>query len=129
VGHREALFDVCENLLAEKLAWGAGPVPAQVQNEFLVMAHNLMLKLSGRLESEEGIRDEKVENKYEAAPKQRETAARRNGQEVSPWVRILRRITRWDSQFTRWLQDAVIQSWEWQAGVAKLRPLMRAYLR
>ena len=125
----EKLFDVCENLLAEKRAWGAGPVPAQVQNEFLVLTHNLMLALSGRLESEEGIRDEKVEIKYEAALKQRETAAQQKGKEVSPWVRILRRITRWSSQFTRWLQDAIIHGWEWQAGVAKLRPLMRAYLR
>jgi hypothetical protein len=125
----EKLFDVCENLLGEKRAWGAGPVPAQVQNEFLVLAHNLMLALSGRLESEEGIRDEKVEIKYEAALKQRQTAAQQKGKEVSPWVRILRRITRWSSQFTRWLQDAIVHGWEWHAGVAKLRPLMRAYLR
>jgi hypothetical protein len=125
----EKFFDACENLLAEKRAWGVGPVPAQVQNEFLVLTHNLMLVLSGRLESEEGIRDEKVEIKYEAALKEREAAARRNGKQVSPWVRGLRRITRWSSQFTRWLQDAIIHSWQWQAGVVKLRPLMRAYLR
>jgi Transposase DDE domain len=31
----EKFFDACENLLAEKRAWGIGPVPAQVQNEFL----------------------------------------------------------------------------------------------
>jgi hypothetical protein len=42
-------------------------VPAQVQNEFLVLTHNLLLLLSGRLEAEEGIRDEKVEVKYAAA--------------------------------------------------------------
>lgn len=54
----------CENLLAEKRAWGADTVPAQVQNEFLVLAHNLMLLLSRRLESEEGILDQKVEDKY-----------------------------------------------------------------
>jgi len=124
----EKLFDVCENLLAEKRAWGVGPVPAQVQNEFLVLAHNLMLNLSQRLESEEGIRDEKVEIKYEAALKKREAEAKQKGREVSPWVRGLRRITRWSSQFTRWLQDAIIHNWPWQAGVAKLRPLMLAYL-
>jgi Transposase DDE domain len=124
----EKLFDVCENLLGEKRAWGVGPVPAQVQNEFLVLAHNLMLNLSDRLESEEGIRDEKVEIKYEAALKKREAQAKQKGMEVSPWVRGLRRITRWSSQFTRWLQDAIIHGWQWQAGVAKLRPLMFAYL-
>jgi hypothetical protein len=125
----EKFFDVCENLLAEKRAWGTGPVAAQVQNEFLVLAHNLLLLLSGRLEVQEGIRDEKVENKYDAALQLRNEAARLNGKKVSPWVRVLRRITRWSSQFTRWIQDAIIHGWEWDAGLAKLRPLMRAYLR
>jgi hypothetical protein len=125
----EKFFDVCENLLAEKRAWGAGPVPAQVQNEFLVLVHNLFLLLSGRLEAEEGIRDEKVEIKYEAALKRRSQAARWVGKTVSPWVRALRRITRWSSQFTRWLQDAILHDWDWRYGIEKLKPLMRAYLR
>lgn len=125
----EKFFDVCENLLDEKRAWGTGPVAAQVQNEFLVLVHNLLLLLSQRLEVQEGIRDEKVEIKYEKALLVRNTTARLKGKKVSPWVRVLRRITRWSSQFTRWIQDALVHSWEWQAGVAKLRPLMRAYMR
>ncbi len=125
----EKFFDGCENLLAEKRAWGTGPVPAQVQNEFLVLTHNLLLLLSERLETEEGIRDEKVEAKYDAALKLRIAAALREAKTVSPWVRVLRRITRWSSQFTRWLQDAIVHNWEWQAAVAKLAPLMRAYMR
>lgn len=125
----EKFFDVCENLLGEKRAWGLGPVAAQVQNEFLALVHNLLLLLSGRLADEEGIRDEKVESKYEAALKQREAAARLKGRTVSPWVRALRQITRWSSQFTRWMQDAILCAWDWQSGIAKLRPLMRAYLR
>jgi hypothetical protein len=125
----EKFFDACENLLAEARAWGTGPVAAQVQNEFLVLVHNLLLLLSGRLEAEEGIRDEKVEIKYEAALKQRNTMARLKGKKVSFWVGMLRRITRWSSQLTRWLQDAIVHAWEWNAGITKLRPLMRAYLR
>jgi hypothetical protein len=125
----EKFFDVCENLLGEKRAWGTGPVAAQVQNEFLVLAHNLLLVLSERLEVEEGIRDEKVEIKYDAALKLRIKAATLNGRKVSPWVQVLRRITRWSSQFTRWVQDAIVHGWQWDAGIAKLRPLMRAYLR
>ena len=93
-------------------------MPAQVQNEFLVLVHNLLLLLSGRLEEEEGIRDEKVEAKYDAALKARVKAARLQGKTVSPWVRTLRRITRWSSQFTRWIQDAIIHGWAWQVGIA-----------
>lgn len=125
----EKFFDVCENLLDEKRAWGSGPVPAQVQNEFLVLAHNLFLILSEKLETEEGIRDEKVEAKYEAALRERIAVARAKGRTISPWVRALRRITRWSSQFTRWVQDALAHAWEWDHGIGKLRPLMQAYLR
>jgi hypothetical protein len=88
-----------------------------------------MLILSAKLEAEEGIRDEKVEIKYEAALQERMRVARRHGRSVSPWVRVLRRITRWSSQFTRWLQEALVHGWDWLEGVAKLRPLMRVYLR
>jgi len=125
----EKFFDVCEHLLGEARAWGAGPVPAQVQNEFLVLVHNLLLLLSTRLEAEEGVRDEKVEVKYAAALRERQRVARSQGRSVSPWVRVLRRITRWSSQFTRWLQDALVHGWEWGEALIKLRPLMRAYLR
>ena len=125
----EKFFDVCENLLAEKRAWGSGPVPAQVQNEFLVLVHNLFLLLNRRLEDEEGIRDQKVQDKYAAALKLRNQAAQLKGRTVSPWVRALRRITRWSSQFTRWMQDAILYGWNWNLGVQKLRPLMCAYLR
>jgi Transposase DDE domain len=125
----EKFFDVCENLLAEKRAWGSGPIPAQVQNEFLVLVHNLLLLLSGKLEDQEGIRDEKVEKKYEAALQIRTALARLNDKSVSPFVRILRRVTRWSSQFTRWIQDAIVHGWHWHFGIEKLRPLMRAYMR
>ena len=125
----EKFFDVCENLLGEKRAWGTGPVAAQVQNEFLVLVHNLLLLLSQRLETEEGIRDEKVEAKYEAALQVRRRVARQQGKAVSPWVRLLRRMTRWSSQFTRWLQDAIVHGWAWDLAMVKLRPLMYAYLR
>ena len=125
----EKFFDVCEHLLGETRAWGAGPVVAQVQNEFLVLVHNLLLLLSSKLETEEGIRDETVEVKYAAALRERQRVARSQGRSVSPWVRVLRRITRWSSQFTRWLQDALVHGWEWGEALIKLRPLMRAYLR
>lgn len=125
----EKFFDVCENLLAENRAWGSGPVAAQVQNEFLVLVHNLFLLFSGRLEAQEGIRDEKVERKYEAALLLRKKAAAALGRSVSPWVKALRQITRWSSQFTRWMQDAILHSWDWSLGIQKLKPLMQAYLR
>jgi hypothetical protein len=125
----EKFFDVCENLLGETKAWGTGPIPAQVQNEFLVMTHNLLLLISRRLEEQEGIRDEKVETKYRAALDVRQRLAAARGGKLSPWVRTLRQMTRWSSQFVRWLSDALVHGWEWSLAIIKLRPLMIAYLR
>lgn len=125
----EKLFDQCENLLGENKAWATGPIPAQVQNEFLVIAHNLMLLLSQRLETQEGIRDEKVERKNALWITARRVAASQKQRKVSDWVRKLRAITRWSSQYVRWLTDAIQQGWEWSKGVEKLRPMMAAYLR
>ncbi len=125
----EKFFDVCENLLGEAKAWGTGPIPAQVQNEFLCLTHNLLLLVSHRLDEQEGIRDEKVEDKYRAALAARKRLAAERGTTVSPWVETLRQLTRWSSQFVRWLSDAVTHGWEWTAGIVKLRPLMRAYMR
>ena len=53
---------MCADLWAEKRAWGIGPVAAQVQDEFLVLTHNLLL-ISGLRSAADGIRDEKVERK------------------------------------------------------------------
>ncbi len=91
---------------AFRQAGTTGPAKVQVQDDLLVLAHNLLLMLSAKLEAEEGIRDENVEIKYEAALQARMRVARLRGRSVSPWVRVLRRITRWSSQFTLWLQDA-----------------------
>lgn len=125
----EKFFDVCENVWGEKRAWGAGPVAGQIQNEFLVLTQNLVLLLNLRLEQQESIRDEKVELKYERWLEARERIAQAQGRKVSPWVRTLRRVTRWSCQFTRWLHDAIAFGWSWKDGVSKLRPLMLAYMR
>ena len=124
----EKYFDVCADLWAEKRAWGIGPVAAQVQNEFLVLTHNLLLILSLQLAAD-GIRDEKVERKYVAALKLREAVAKQAGRRVSPWVGALRQMTRWSSQPARGLQDALVHDRDRHPGLQKLRPLMLASMR
>ena len=126
----EKLFDVFENKLNERKAWATGPVPARVQNEFLVLLFNLALLLRTRLEREDGIRDHKAEEKYAVRLKERETKARTLGRTVSPWVKALYlRPTQLSCQFLRWLRDAWQQRWEYTKAVAIVRPLMEAYLR
>ncbi len=126
----EKLFDVFENKLSEAKAWATGPVPARVQNEFLVLLFNLALLIRTRLEKDEGIRDEKAEERYTVRLKQREIKAEANGRTISAWVRALYiRPTQLSCQFLRWLRDAWQQCWEYSKAVALVRPLMKAYLR
>ena len=82
------------------------------------------------METQESIRDEKAEQKYQKWLVQRGDLACVAGRTVSPWVKELRtRVTRWSCQFIRWLVDALTFNWRWADGIAKLRALMLAYLR
>lgn len=126
----EKLFDVFENKLNEAKAWAVGPIPARVQSEFLVLLFNLALLLRTRLESQDGIRDAKAEDKYAARLKEREIRAEANGCTISPWVKALYiRPTQLSCQFLRWLRDAWQLCWEYNRAVAYVRPLMKAYMR
>ena len=102
----EKLFDVFENKLNDAKAWAVGPIPARVQSEFLVLLFNIALLLRTRLESHDGIRDAKAEDKYAARLKEREIRAEANGRTISPWVKALYiRPTQLSCQFLRWLRD------------------------
>jgi hypothetical protein len=125
----EKFFDVCENVWAEKRAWGAGAIAAQVQNEFLVLTQNLVLLLNEQLEEKESLRDEKSDAKYAKALEKRRHIAEANGRTVPPWVGMLHRITRWSCQYTRWLADALVFGWTWKDAIQRLRPLLLAYMR
>jgi len=71
-----------------------------VQNEFLVLTQNLVLPLSQGLETQESIRDEQAEEKYQKWLEQLGCVGRAVGGKVSPWVKALRtRVTRWSFNF------------------------------
>jgi hypothetical protein len=53
--------------------------------------------------------------------------AGKNFEPTLSYVRALRQITRWSSQFTRWVQDAIVHCWKWDVAVTKLGPLI--YMR
>lgn len=125
----EKVFDVFESKLRETKAWASTDTAKRMQNEFIVMAFNLMLALAGKLEREEGITDVKVAQKYNRWLRQREAKAHRQQRFVSPWVKLLRRATQLSLQYLRWLRNHLRSRTAYAEAVVFLRPLMLAYLR
>lgn len=125
----EKSFDEFESKLLEKKAWATSDNAKRMQNEFIALAHNLMLCLSRRLEQEEQITDEKIEKKYDAWIQAREQKAQaQSGKRVSIWIKKLRMATQFSCQFIRWLRNHLRFNAAYEAAVAALRPLMLKYL-
>jgi len=125
----EKVFDVFESKFQETKAWASTDTAKRMQNEFIVMAFNLMLALAGKLEREEGITDVKVARKYTGWMQHREAQAQAQQRSVSPWVKVLRRATQLSLQFIRWLRNHLRSRTPYAKAVVLLRPLMLAYLR
>ena len=59
----EKVFDTSKNKLEETKAWATGEVARLIQGHFLALTHNLLVLFRGFLESDFGIREEKLEDK------------------------------------------------------------------
>ena len=59
----EKIFDEKKNKLEEKKSWAKGPIAHSQQAHFTCLAHNLMVLLGRCLDTNEGIRDVKVDKK------------------------------------------------------------------
>ncbi len=101
----EKAFDGFENKLGEQKAWATTKTSKIIQSHSVAMAHNLILLLGQQLESDCGLRERKVEKKYERWLKLREQAAEAAGRTLNRFVLSVRRIAGHTLQFIRWLRN------------------------
>ena len=101
----EKSFDGFESKSLETQAWASSDTAKRMQNEFLVLTYNLMLGLESQLEQEEGIRDVKVEQKYDRWLEPREERAQQRQDRVSVGVKTRRRATQMSLPYIRWLRN------------------------
>lgn len=125
----EKVFDQNKNKLGENKAWAKSPTAKKQQAQFICMAHNLILLLSLRLETEEGITDEKSQKRRLGRKENAQEQAAQNNLRVNSLVCQLDRATQRCLQFIRWLRLSLIRKTPYRQAVSELRPLMLGYIK
>lgn len=123
----EKVFDEKKNKLLENKAWAAGDTARTQQAHFVCLAHNLMVLLERCLERE-GLRDRKVQDKRRRRTQKMIRDALRLGNRPNPMVLTCCRMTQRSLQFIRWLRYYLFDYTPWSHALARLKPLMEAYL-
>lgn len=125
----EKVFDETENKLHEAKGWGKSENAKRLQGQLVVLAHNLLMLFEAKVESEHGIRDEKVRKKYNKALRERARAARKKGRRLPRMIKLLRtRATQLSFQFIRWLRNHLTIKASYKESLPALRIAMNAYI-
>ncbi|MFT5190462.1 MAG: hypothetical protein ACI957_003497 [Verrucomicrobiales bacterium] len=125
----EKVFDETENKLHEGKGWGISENAKRLQGHVTALAHNLMLLMEAKVQDEHGIRDEKVEKKYDKELQRRERIASKAGRRLPRMIRMLRRrATQFSLQFIRWLRNHLAIKSSYEESLPALRTAMAAYI-
>jgi hypothetical protein len=125
----EKVFDETENKLHENKGWGTTETAKRLQGNVTTLAHNLMLLIEAKVQEEHGIRDEKVEKKYDKELQRREQIASKAGRRLPRMIKLLRRrATQFSLQFIRWLRNHLAIKSSYEESLPALRTAMTAYI-
>ncbi len=101
----EKTYDVKKNKLHEKKAWATGEVAHEIQDLFVAITMNLLRLILALLESEFGIREEKLKKKRAVWIKAREKTAKKNNRYLHPLVKTARHMYQLSAQFIRCVRN------------------------
>ena len=124
----EKVFDTAKNKLEETKAWATGEVARKVQGHFLALTHNLLVLFRGFLQSDFGIREEKLEDKRQKQLEQREKVAKTNGRSLHPLHRKMQPIVQLSLQFIRTLRNQILVKTSFNTALPQIRAMLVAYL-
>jgi len=124
----EKVFDTSKNKLEETKAWANGEVARQIQGHFLALTHNLLVLFRGFLESDFGMRDQKLENKRRDHLAERAKTAKARGYQLHPLHWQMPRIVQLSLQFIRTLRNQILAKVSFHKALAQIRAMLVAYL-
>jgi hypothetical protein len=124
----EKVFDTSKNKLEETKAWATGEVARKVQAHFLALTHNLLVLFRGLLESDFGMREEKLEAKRNQQLEQREKVAQTQGRALHPLHRKMPPIVQLSLQFIRTLRNQILAKVSFCQALPQIRAMLAAYL-
>jgi len=124
----EKVFDTSKNKLEETKAWATGDVARQIQGHFLALTHNLLVLFRGLLDSEFGLRDQKLEDNRRRHLEKREEAAQAQGRQIHPFHWKMPMIVQLSLQFIRTLRNQILAKVSFQQALPQIRAMLVAYL-
>ena len=118
-----------ERKLDEHKAWCANDTGKRIQALAICIAHNLLKLFNAKLKGEEGIEDAKLVRAWNKDLAKRAAAAAAAGRSLPlKLYQALYRPTEVSLQFLRWLRCALSRPTCYSQALARLRPLMEAYI-
>ena len=124
----EKVFDTSKNKLEETKAWATGEIARKVQGHFLALTHNLLVLFRGFLESDFGMREEKLEDKRDKQLERREKVAHTQGRELHHLHRKMPPIVQLSLQFIRTLRNQILAKVPFYKALPQIRAMLAAYL-
>ena len=101
----EKSFDTFKNDFHETKAWAGGKDSQVMQTSFIAMAYNFTRFFFSVLEHDHGIRDEKVEQKYDKELARRKKIAHQKGRRIHPLHRMIPRMHKLSAQYIRTIRN------------------------
>ena len=124
----EKIYDTFKNYYFEKKAWGKTNEAKSQQALFLCITHNLYLMLERRVETDEGIRDEKIIKKQKKRKDKIIKEIIETGKPLNALAVKLDRSTQRSKQFIRYLNNKISINTCWSDFSLGLKPCMEKYL-
>ena len=124
----EKTFDTFENDLEEDKAWATGNTAQLQQANFICMACNFLRYIAQTLDTQHGLRDEKVVRKYQQHLDKREATAAGKGRCLSPFLDAGRRMAKLSLQYIRCFRKHFFGRSPPETYLADFGSALRAYL-
>ena len=105
-----------------------GQTAQDIRAHLAAFSHNLLVLLRRELESDNGVREEKVERKRADQLVRRERQARAAGRKVAAVQKRLPSVVQLTAQFIRTLRNGILTGMRWIRALELLRAATKAYL-
>ena len=124
----EKTYDVKKNKLHEKKAWATGKIAHEIQDLFIAITMNLLRLILALLESEFGIKEEKLEKKRIVWIKAREKKAEMNNCYLHPLVKTAQHMYQLSAQFIRCVRNHFFKEKTFSQLLPRFTENLRYYL-
>ena len=124
----EKTFQQFKGNYQEKKAWGKSAEAKSIQANFLCIVFNLMLIIEDKVETEEGIVDQKIIAKQKKRILENIEILKKKNLKINPMIITLKKSVIRSSQLIRLIEIVFDDLTSWGTFVLKLRPRMEAYL-